>query len=323
MKRFLQLVTIVFAAHSLMANAQDANYPNRPITWIVPMGAGGTSDVFARTIQPFMANYLGQPMIVENKSGANGVLGEELGFNAKPDGYTLIFSSASVAANPYLRKTNYDPRKFVPVIYLGNVYLILLANSDVKAKNLKEFVEMVKTKPPGTVNYSSWGVGGMGHLATELLNIEAKINLSHIPYKSSPEAVTAAISGQTQVTFQTTSLAMPQIKAGRLHPLAVAAPNRLPDAPDIPTVGEMGYPGIKIDTWFGVFLPPNTPRPIVERLNKAFQAAISDPENKAKLEAKGIFPKGGTPEDFQNYFQSEMRKFNRIVTEAKIEPETK
>jgi tripartite-type tricarboxylate transporter receptor subunit TctC len=323
MRRFLQLVTIVFAAHSLMANAQDANYPNRPITWIVPMGAGGTSDVFARTIQPFMANYLGQPMIVDNKSGANGVLGEELGFNAKPDGYTLIFSSASVAANPYLRKTNYDPRKFVPVIYLGNVYLILLANSDVKAKNLKEFVEMVKTKPPGTINYSSWGVGGMGHLATELLNIEAKINLSHIPYKTSPEAVTAAISGQTQVTFQTTSLAMPQIKAGRLHPLAVAAPNRLPDAPDIPTVGEMGYPGIKIDTWFGIFLPPNTPRPIVERLNKAFQAAINDPENKAKLEAKGIFPKGGTPEDFQNYFQSEMRKFNRIVTEAKIEPETK
>jgi tripartite-type tricarboxylate transporter receptor subunit TctC len=323
MRRFLQLMTIALAVNSFMVNAQDANYPNRPITWIVPMGAGGTSDVFARTIQPFMANYLGQSMIVDNKSGANGVLGEELGFNAKPDGYTIIFSSASVAANPFLRKTNYDPRKFVPVIYLGNVYLILLANSDVKAKNLKEFVEMVKTKPPGTVNYSSWGVGGMGHLATELLNIEAKINLSHIPYKTSPEAVTAAISGQTQVTFQTTSLAIPQIKAGRLHPLAVAAPNRLPDAPDIPTVGEMGYPGIKIDTWFGIFLPPNTPRPIVERLNKAFQAAITDPENKAKLEAKGIYPKGGTPEDFQNYFQSEMRKFSRIVTEAKIEPETK
>jgi len=323
MKRLLQLITIVFAANSLMVNAQDANYPNRPITWIVPMGAGGTSDVFARTIQPFISNYLGQPMVVDNKSGANGVLGEELGFNAKPDGYTIIFSSASVAANPFLRKTNYDPRKFVPVIHLGNVYLILAANNDVKANNLKEFVEMVKTKPPGTINYSSWGVGGMGHLATELLNIEAKINLAHIPYKSSPEAVTAAISGQTQVTFQTTSLAIPQIKAGRLHPLAVAAPNRLPDAPDIPTVGEMGYPGIKIDTWFGVFLPPNTPRPIVDRLNKAFQAAISDPEIKVKLEAKGIYPKGGTPEDFQNYFQSEMRKFNRIVTEAKIEPETK
>jgi len=323
MKRLLQLITIVFAAHSFMVNAQDANYPNRPITWIVPMGAGGTSDVFARTIQPFMTNYLGQPMVVDNKSGANGVLGEELGFNAKPDGYTIIFSSASVAANPFLRKTNYDPRKFVPVIHLGNVYLILLANSDIKANNLKEFVEMVKTKPPGTLNYSSWGVGGMGHLATELLNIEAKINLSHIPYKSSPEAVTAAISGQTQVTFQTTSLAIPQIKAGRLHPLAVAAPNRLPDAPDIPTVGEMGYPGIKIDTWFGVFLPPNTPRPIVDRLNKAFQAAITDPEIKVKLEAKGIYPKGGTPEDFQSYFQSEMRKFNRIVTEAKIESESK
>jgi tripartite-type tricarboxylate transporter receptor subunit TctC len=281
------------------AFAQDANYPSRPINWIVPMGAGGTSDVFARTIQPFMANYLGQPMVIENKSGANGVLGEELGFNAKPDGYTLIFSSASIAANPFLRKTNYDPRKFVPVIYLGNVYLILLANNDVKASNLKEFVDMVKAKPPGTYNYSSWGVGGMGHLATELLNIEAKINLSHIPYKSSPEAVTAAISGQTQVSFQTTSLAIPQIKAGRLHGLAIAAPNRLTDAPDVPTVAEMGFPGIKIDTWFGIFLPPNTPRPIVDRLNKAFQAAIADPEIKGKLEAKGIYPKGGSQKIFK------------------------
>ena len=323
MRRFTKCLMLAATLFVTAGYAQDANYPNRPITWIVPMGAGGTSDVFARTIQPFVSNYLGQPMIVDNKSGANGVLGEELGFNAKPDGYTLIFSSASVAANPFLRKTSYDPRKFVPVIYLGNVYLILLANTDVKARNLKEFVDMVKAKPPGTYNYSSWGVGGMGHLATELLNIEAKINLSHIPYKSSPEAVTAAISGQTQVTFQTTSLALPQIKSGRLHALAIAAPNRLPDAPDIPTVGEMGFPGIKIDTWFGIFLPPNTPRPIVDRLNKAFQAAISDPEIKAKLEAKGIYPKGGTPEDFQAYFQSEMKKFNRIVTEAKIDPETK
>jgi len=324
MKRLLSIFLtscLVFASPWIWA--QDASYPNRPITWIVPMGAGGTSDVFARTIQPFITSYLGQPMIVENKSGANGVLGEESGFNAKPDGYTLIFSSASVAANPFLRKTNYDPRKFVPVIYLGNVYLVLLANDDVKAKNLKDFVEMVRAKPPETYNYSSWGVGGMGHLASELLNLEAKIKLAHIPYKSSPEAVTAAISGQTQVTFQTTSLAIPQIKAGRLHGLAIAAPNRLADAPDIPTVAEMGFPGIKIDTWFGVFLPPNTPRYIVERLNKAFQAALNDPEIRAKLEAKGIYPKGGSPEDFQSYFQSEMKKFNRIVTEAKIESDTK
>ena len=321
MRRLIQAFTLIALGLSQLVQAQDANYPNRPITWIVPMGAGGTSDVFARTIQPFMANYLGQPMIVENKPGANGVLGEDLGFNAKPDGYTLIFSSASVAANPFLRKTNYDPRKFVPVIYLGNVYLVLLASNDSKVTTFKEFIDMVKSKPPGTVNYSSWGAGGMGHLASELLNIEAKISLSHIPYKTSPEALTAAISGQTSVTFQTTSLAIPQIKAGKLRGLAVAAPTRLADAPDVPTMAEVGYPGIKIDTWFGVFLPPNTPRPIVERLNKAFQAAISDPEIKAKLEARGVYPKGGSPEDFQSYFQSEMRKFNRIVTEAKIEPE--
>lgn len=323
MNRFIHMFSVLLLSFAPLIHAQDANYPNRPINWIIPMGAGGTSDVFARTIQPFISNFLGQPMIIENKAGANGVLGEEIGFNAKPDGYTLIFSSASVAANPFLRKTNYDARRFVPVIYLGNVYLILLAGNDVKVNNFKEFIDMVKSKPPGTFNYSSWGVGGMGHLASELLNLEAKISLSHIPYKTSPEAVTAAIGGQTQVTFQGTSLGIPQIKGGKLRGLAVAAPNRLPEIPDVPTMAEVGYPGITIDTWFGVFLPPNTPRPIVDRLNRAFQASLNDPEVKSRLEARGIFPKGGTPEDFQTYFQSEMRKFNRIVTEAKIEPATR
>lgn len=323
MNRFIQMLSVLLLSLAPFIHAQDATYPNRPINWIIPMGAGGTSDVFARTIQPYISNFLGQPMIIENKTGANGVLGEEIGFNAKPDGYTLIFSSASVAANPYLRKTNYDARRFVPVIYLGNVYLILLAGNDAKVNNFKEFIDMVKSKPPGTFNYSSWGVGGMGHLASELLNLEAKINLSHVPYKTSPEAITAAIGGQTQVTFQTTSLGIPQIKGGKLRGLAVAAPNRLPEIPDVPTMAEVGYPGITIDTWFGVFLPPNTPRPIVDRLNRAFQASLNDPEVKSRLAARGIFPKGGTPEDFQTYFQSEMRKFNRIVTEAKIEPETR
>jgi tripartite-type tricarboxylate transporter receptor subunit TctC len=324
MNRIIKKIAIVITLLMIQSSyAQDANYPSRPITWITPMGAGGTSDLFARTIQPFMTNYLGQPMIVENKSGANGVIGEEAGSNAKPDGYTLIFSSASVAANPFLRKVSYDPKKFVPVIYLGNVYLVLLANNDVKAKNAKEFVEMARAKPPETYNYSSWGVGGMGHLASELFNLEANIKLAHIPYKSSPEAVTAAIAGQTQVTFQTTPLAIQQIKSGRLHALAIASPNRIPEIPDVPTMAEMGYPDMKIDTWFGIFLPPNTPRPIVDKLNKAFQAALNDPGIKAQLAAKGIYPKGGTPEEFGTFFQSEMKKFNRIVTEAKIDGEGK
>ena len=316
---FLAIFSLLITSTSWSAD----QYPNKPITFILAVEPGSDGDVLARPLMQRVSKIIGQPIMILNKPGAGSVIGYKEIHGAKPDGYTLIFSSASVAANPFLRKTNYDPRKFVPVIYLGNVYLILLANEDVKAKNLKEFVEMVRAKPPETYNYSSWGVGGMGHLASELLNLEAKIKLSHIPYKSSPEAVTAAISGQTQVTFQTTSLAIPQIKSGRLHALAVAAPNRLPDAPDIPTMAEMGFPGIKIDTWFGIFLPPNTPRYIVERLNKAFQAALGDPEIKAKLEAKGIFPKGGTPEDFQAYFQSEMKKFSRIVTEAKIESDTK
>jgi tripartite-type tricarboxylate transporter receptor subunit TctC len=283
------------------------------------MSAGGTSDIFARTIQPFMTNYLGQTMVIENKPGANGVLGEDLGFNSKPDGYTLIFSSASVAANPFLRNTNYDPRKFVPVIHLGNVYLVMLLNKDVKATNMKEFLNIARNSPAGKLNYSSWGVGGMGHLAGELFNIEAKIKLTHIPYKGSPEAMAGAISGQTEATFLTTSIAFPQVKADKLRAIAIAAPNRLKDAPGIPTMAEVGLPGIKIDTWFGVFLPPETPKSIAYRLNAAFQAALNDPETKSNIEKRGIYVAGGSPDDFDTYFKSEMSKFDRLIKDAAIE----
>ncbi len=315
----LRHLIFIISFTSFLSVAQEKPYPNRPINWILPMSAGGTSDIFARTIQPFMTNYLGQTMVIENKPGANGVLGEDLGFNSKPDGYTLIFSSASVAANPFLRNTNYDPRKFVPVIHLGNVYLVMLLNKDVKATNMKEFLNIARNSPAGKLNYSSWGVGGMGHLAGELFNIEAKIKLTHIPYKGSPEAMAGAISGQTEATFLTTSIAFPQVKADKLRAIAIAAPNRLKDAPGIPTMAEVGLPGIKIDTWFGVFLPPETPKSIAYRLNAAFQAALNDPETKSNIEKKGIYVAGGSPDDFATYFKSEMLKFDRLIKDAAIE----
>jgi tripartite-type tricarboxylate transporter receptor subunit TctC len=315
----LRHLIFIISFTSFLSVAQEKPYPNRPINWILPMSAGGTSDIFARTIQPFMTNYLGQTMVIENKPGANGVLGEDLGFNSKPDGYTLIFSSASVAANPFLRNTNYDPRKFVPVIHLGNVYLVMLLNKDVKATNMKEFLNIARNSPAGKLNYSSWGVGGMGHLAGELFNIEAKIKLTHIPYKGSPEAMAGAISGQTEATFLTTSIAFPQVKADKLRAIAIAAPNRLKDAPGIPTMAEVGLPGIKIDTWFGVFLPPETPKSIAYRLNAAFQAALNDPETKSNIEKRGIYVAGGSPDDFDTYFKSEMSKFDRLIKDAAIE----
>ena len=315
----LRHLLFIISFTSFLSVAQEKPYPNRPINWILPMSAGGTSDIFARTIQPFMTNYLGQTMVIENKPGANGVLGEDLGFNSKPDGYTLIFSSASVAANPFLRNTNYDPRKFVPVIHLGNVYLVMLLNKDVKATNMKEFLNIARNSPAGKLNYSSWGVGGMGHLAGELFNIEAKIKLTHIPYKGSPEAMAGAISGQTEATFLTTSIAFPQVKADKLRAIAIAAPNRLKDAPGIPTMAEVGLPGIKIDTWFGVFLPPETPKSIAYRLNAAFQAALNDPETKSNIEKRGIYVAGGSPDDFDTYFKSEMSKFDRLIKDAAIE----
>lgn len=321
MKSFIRAGIVATALLSAtLVGAQEANYPNRPITWIVPMGAGGTSDVFARTITPFMSNALGVPIVVDNKPGANGVLGEDLGYRAKPDGYTVIFSSASVAANPFLKKTNYDPKNFVPVIHLGNVWLVMMENENVKAKNMQEFIALAKANP-GKLTFSSWGVGGMGHLAGELFNIEAGVKLTHIPYKTSPDAMTAALSGQTDTTIQTSSLAVPQIKGGKVRGLAVAAPTRLAELPDVPTMAEVGLPGVKIDTWFGTFLPPATPKPIVDKLNAAFNAALNDPTTRDNLLKRGIYPKGGSPDDFNRYFLAEMAKFKRIISEAGIQPD--
>ena len=312
------IATVLFSA--TFAGAQEANYPNRPITMIVPMGAGGTSDVFARTITPFLSNALGVPIIVDNKPGANGVLGEDLGFRAKPDGYTLIFSSASVAANPFLKKTNYDPKNFVPVIQLGSNWLVLMESGNTKAKNMQEFVAMAKANPD-KLTYSSWGIGGMGHLAGELLNLEAGIKLTHIPYKTSPDAMTAVLSGQTDTTFQGTSTAFPQIRGGKVRGLAVTSPNRLPEIPDVPTMAEVGLPGLKIDSWFGIFLPPNTPKPIVDKLNATFNAALKDPTTKENIERRGIDTKGGTPDEFNRFFNTEMAKFKRIISAAGIQPD--
>ena len=195
----------------------------------------------------------------------------------------------------------------------------MLLNKDVKATNMKEFLNIARNSPAGKLNYSSWGVGGMGHLAGELFNIEAKIKLTHIPYKGSPEAMAGAISGQTEATFLTTSIAFPQVKADKLRAIAIAAPNRLKDAPGIPTMAEVGLPGIKIDTWFGVFLPPETPKSIAYRLNAAFQAALNDPETKSNIEKRGIYVAGGSPDDFDTYFKSEMSKFDRLIKDAAIE----
>jgi tripartite-type tricarboxylate transporter receptor subunit TctC len=159
----------------------------------------------------------------------------------------------------------------------------------------------------------------MAHLAAELFNLEAKIKLTHIPYKGSPEAVTGVISGQTEATFQGMTVALPHINSGRLRPIAIAAPARVKDAPNIPTMAEVGLPGVKIDTWFGVFLPPETPKSIAYRLNAAFQAALNDPETKSNIEKKGIYVAGGSPDDFATYFKSEMEKFERIINAAAIE----
>lgn len=204
------------------AQAQPVeNYPNRPITILIPMAAGGTTDILARIITPSLTEELGQAIVIDNKPGANGVIGEEQFARAKPDGYLIMMESTSIVINPSMGKLNYDPRKdFIPVTVIGSTPVVVVVNPKVPVNTLQELIDLAK-KQPGKLNYSSWGNGSVGQFAGETLKISAKINLLHVPYKSTAQALTDVVAGQVDAMFPSVSLANQHLKSGKLRPLAI------------------------------------------------------------------------------------------------------
>jgi tripartite-type tricarboxylate transporter receptor subunit TctC len=311
--RFLPaLVAFCFAASAL----GQADYPSRPVKIIVPLAAGGTGDTLARTVGEEMAKLLGQPVVVENRPGAGGLVGTEVVAAAAPDGYTLLAVSPAHVINPALhQKKTYDPLAFEPITLFAHTHQVLLAHPSAPFSTLKELIAYDKANP-GKLNYGSAGTGSATHLNMELFQSLAGTHITHVPYKGSTQARTDVVGGQVQLAMDGLLPVLPLIKEGKLKPLALASTRRSKIAPEIPTMAEAGVPGYKSDTWYGLIAPPKTPQPVVAKLNAAAVKALSRDEINKRLLSLGAEPAGGSPAEFRALLESEQKLWAKVVKDS-------
>ena len=311
------LATAACAAAQAADPAQ--NYPNRPVRMITG-SPGSTSDISARFIAQKLSERWGQQVVVDNRPGAGGIIGAEIGAKAAPDGYTLVIGHIGTHASAQFlfKHLAYDPVKdFAPISLMTNSGIALVVNASVAATNLKEFVAYAKAKTGG-VNYASAGGGTSSQLSGELFNQMTGAKLVHIPYKGAGFALTAVVSGETQAAFLSTTTANVQVKAGRLKALAVLSSKRFPATPDIPTASEQGFPGIESNVWFGLFVTAGTPPAIVTKVNRDVVAALRLQEAKDALLAQGAEAVPMTPEEFGAFLKQEIAKWGKVIKEAGI-----
>ena len=294
--------------------------PKMPIRVVVPFAPGGPTDITARHLAKKLTELLGQPVVVDNRAGANGMIGAELVAKAKPDGYTLsINSTGPMAINPGLYKQlPYDPVKdFAAVGMIVKVPIYLAVNKDVPANNFAEFVTYVKANP-GKLAYGSGGNGTTAQLATEMLKGLTGMDLNHIPYKGNPAAMTDLIGGRVVAMFDSAPSVIPRLKAGQIKVLGIAALSRSANEPDIPTIAEQGVPGFEAMTWIGLFAPAGTPRPIVDRLNAALNKVVLSPALSNTLEKAGAEPAQSTPDEFAATLKKEVASWGKVIRDANI-----
>jgi tripartite-type tricarboxylate transporter receptor subunit TctC len=322
MNRIIATAIIALALCSAAAvHAQDNAYPTHPITLIVPFAPGGGNDFIARFIAERLGSALGQPVVVENRPGAGGMLGVRIGVSAKPDGYTLTLISNSYTVNPSLYKLPFDPvGDITPIVQIAPGPFIVVANPSLPAKTVADVVALAKAKP-GEINYASSGQGSIPHLATELLAGMAGIKLTHVPYRGGGPALTDTIAGRTSLFLSPTSTAIQHVKAGTLHALAVTTSARSFIFPDVPTVAESGVPGYEVVLWHGIIGPKGLPAPIVARLNREVNAILRLKEAAALLENDGVAPAGGPPERLQALVSREITAWHKVVEQAGIKAE--
>ena len=305
------------------AAAQAQNYPARPVKMVVGFSAGGTIDVVARIIGEHLQTKMGQPFVVENRTGANGMIAAEVVAKSEPDGYTIFVSNSStITLNPTLFKDiRYNPdRDFAPISTAISVPLILAVNPEHpeggKLKSLKDLIDLAKSKP-NDVPYGSAGNGNITQLAFELLSDRAGVKMVHVPYRGAAAAQVAVLGKEVVAVFDTMS-AVPHVKAGKLRALAVSSAQRIPELPDVPTVAELGFPGFEVGFWVGFFVPKGTPAAIVERLNKEIHAATAVPEIRSKLLAQGgILTQ--SPADFAKKIAEETKVLADVVKKNNIQ----
>jgi tripartite-type tricarboxylate transporter receptor subunit TctC len=309
------LVACLMIALSPAAQAED--YPTRTIKLIVPTGAGGITDILARLVGKSLGEQFGQPVIIDNRTGAGGTIGTRAVAQAEPDGYTLLMAFPSHAANPALYASlPYDSEKdFVPISMVTRVSEILLVPNSSPAKSVKDLVDLARREQ---LNYASVGVGSLAHLATELFLTTAGVKMTHIPYRGVPQAQQAVMTGEVAASFDTPVTALPQVRAGTVRALGISTARRLAVAQHIAEAGLAGY---EVVGWNGVLAPANTPRPIIDKLNKAILASLKSPEMEKLLTEQGIEPAGNSPEEFARLMHADIEKWKRVTREAGIQPQ--
>jgi tripartite-type tricarboxylate transporter receptor subunit TctC len=322
MKFLFVRVFIVFIAFIANVSAQSQPYPNKPIKIISPFATGGIADTFSRVVGQGLSESLGQPVVVENKTGGGGNIGADFVAKAPADGYTLVMGNiGSHAVNPYLMKNMpYDPLKdFEPVAYVLDAEGLLVVNPTIPVKNVTELIAYVKARP-GQVSYGSGGMGTTSHLAGELFKSLAKVDMTHIPYKGNAPAITDLIGGQTQVMFATMPTVLPYVKTDKLKALAVIGSSRASSLPDVPTVAET-LPGFDVSNWIGIFAPAGTPKPIISKLNTEIIKIMQQPAVQKRLETEGAKFKPMTPEAFGAFQKNEALKWAKTIKDSGIKPE--
>jgi len=310
----VRVLALGIALASLAATAANEPFPVRPIRLISPFAPGGGNDTLSRALAQVMSKNIGQSVVVENRPGANTIIGMEVVAKAAPDGYTIITTSSSLAINAALyRKLPYDSaRAFAPVSLIASSPQFVVVHPSLPVKSIRELIGFAKARP-GELFYPVSGVGNISHLAGELFNLLAGVKLVSVPYKGAAPGLNDLVAGRLSVGFSSAIAVLPHIKSGRLRAIAVTIPTRVPGVPDLPTVAEAGVPGFEASTWYGVLAPAETPPPIVQRLSAELVRAVHAGEVKGGLVAQGLDVAGTTPEQFAAYIRTEMVKWAKVV----------
>ena len=313
--------TLFCAAETATAQAQDASrFPAKPIRMVVPFPPGGSNDILGRFIAQKMSERTGQQTIVDNRPGADGIIGTELTARAPADGYTILIISISYTMNPAIHKLPYDAVKsFTPIGQIAGGPNVICSHPSFAAHNIKELIALAKSKP-GQLRYATSGIGGVNHFQGELFNEMAKVKLVHVPYKGGGPSMLDVMTGQVEVVFGTLIQALPHIRTGKLKPLGVGSPKRSPVLPQVQAIAET-VPGYDGSIWWGILAPAGVPTPIVNKLNGELNAILRDPEMAKRLTAEAAEPVVGTPEAFGKLIVSDIEKWGHIAKQAGIRSE--
>ena len=312
-----QVITLFNALLLVPAVALSQPYPNKPISLVVPFVAGGSTDVTARAIGQKLSTALGKQVVVENKPGGGSTIGVAYVAKAPPDGYTLLFTTISLAINAGLRpKLSYDTIKDLqPIIQISSLPLVLVINPNLPPKTLPEFIAYAKANS-GKINYASSGSGTSPHLAGEMFKTMTGVSMMHIPYKGNAPVLNDLLAGQVDAHFGLVPGMLPYIKSGKLRALAVTTKTRVASLPDVPTIMELGYPNYEINSWQGLFAPANTPPEIIAKLHEATSQILSDSEFRGVLTKEGSEPVGGSVAQFTTHVTNEVNKWAKVVKDS-------